>query len=202
MIQLKTSSKAEKRTYIVNSPDQMDGMLKDKTKVAQIANGPGKKRMKTITEQTRGLGRAEVEMLALVDSGSTVNAADIPERFAEFKDHIVESRAQPHGETATTAGGHQLLNEGRCRVEAPVYGHDSPIPFRHTKVDVPIISLRKYTKNGFGIHFTDSGKYLINHLNGRTIHFIEHDNAYWMKIKDGKPKGSVKSSPVFSRPGP
>ena len=69
------------------------------------------------------------EMVALVDSGSTLNAANIAKHFKRYVGQIITSRAQAMGESATTAGGHKLVNEGRCRIEATVNGEAFPIPF-------------------------------------------------------------------------
>ena len=141
------------------------------------------------------------EMVALVDSGSTLNAAHIAKHFKRYVGHIVASRAQAMGESATTAGGHKLVNEGRCRIEATVNGEAFPIPFQNMQVDVPIISVRKFMKNGYDFHFSEEdGGFMRCRLNGKVFKLIEAEGAFWIKMKIGSPP-SESLSPVFTRPG-
>ena len=139
-------------------------------------------------------------MLALVDTGSTLNAADIAKHFPAFADRIISSKAQLQGETATTAGGHQLRNEGRCRVDATIDGQAFPVPFQNMKVDVPIISVKKFMRSGFDFHFTEDGGYMKCRVNDKIFHFIEADNAFWIKLKIPQPDSAARHA-GFTRPG-
>ena len=104
------------------------------------------------------------------------------------------------GDTATTAGGHKLKNLGRCRVEASVDGHAFPVPFQHMKVDVPIISVKKYLNSGYDFHFTEEGGYMRCRLNNQRFNFVATDNAYWVKLNVASP-GKAKLQQDFHRPG-
>ena len=143
------------------------------------------------------------EMLALVDSGSTINAAWIAAHFPDYVKHIIESKGQAAGESATTAGGHKLLNEGRCRVDAEAGDGDFPVAFQNMKVDVPIISVRKFVRGGWEFTFSDlGGACMTCRKSGRTIQFIEADGAFWVKLKV-KPPQQIGAEPSlgFAQPG-
>ena len=68
------------------------------------------------------------------------------------------------------------------------------------EVDVPILSVRKYMRSGFDFHFTEEGGYMRCRLNGKIFHFIEADNAFWIKMKIPKP-GRPPLETGFTRPG-
>ena len=180
--------KAEQKSYTVLNAEQLDRLLKDKSRISKLASVPSKKRLQKIKDNLPNIPLEDDEILVLVDSGSTINAADIAAYFPEYVDRIIESRSN---DEATTAGGHKLANEGRCRIEALVDGHAFPVPFQNMKVDVPILSVRKYVRNGFGFHFEEHGGYMESRANGRKFHFIEADGAYWIKMKVQKPKDGV-----------
>ena len=101
------------------------------------------------------------------------------------------------GAAATTAGGHQLVNEGRCKIDATLDDVAFPVVFQNMKVDVPILSVRKYVKGGWNFSFEEAGGTMTNKATGRTFKFIEAEGAYWIKIKFTKPPRQS----VFSRPG-
>ena len=174
--------------------------MKSKSRISRIAASPGKRRMKELKKLVPGIELEEDECVALVDSGSTLNEAWIKKHFPEYYKKIVSSRAQSKGEGATTAGGHQLKNEGRCRVDTTVDGHDFPIPFQNMRADVPILSVRKYVNAGFSFHFSEEGGYMMNKPNQRKFWFIESDGSFWIKMKVTPPN---EDDPMlgFARPG-
>ena len=98
-----------------------------------------------------------------------MNAADIKKHFPQYASRIITSKDQMWRNSATTAGGHQLPNLGRCRVDATVEGHNFPVPFQNMKVDVPIISVKKYLRNGYDFHFTEEGGSMRCRLNNRSV---------------------------------
>ena len=98
------------RHVVVKSVEDLENLLKSGTKISRIAAMPSKKKMEQLKNSLPNVHLEDDEMLALVDSGSTLNAADIAKHFPAFADRIVSSKAQLQGETATTAGGHQLRN--------------------------------------------------------------------------------------------
>ena len=150
---------------IVNSTQDLQALLKGRSKISRLIQSPTKIRMKLLSELVPGIPCEQNEAVALVDSGSTINATWIKDHFAEYADRIIASMASSRGEEATTAGGHQLKNEGRCRVVATVDRHDFPMPFQNMQVDIPILIVRKYVKSGFSFHFSDEGDYMICNRN-------------------------------------
>ena len=95
-----------------------------------------------------------------------------------------------------------MRNEGRVRVEASVNGLDFPIPFQNMRVDVPILSVRKYVRNGWDFKFTDTGGSMTCRLNGKTLDFIEADGAFWIKLKVGNPlSDAVRPNCIFAELG-
>ena len=123
-------------------------MLDETSKVAKMA---AKSKQSNFSDASHlpNMPLEEDEMVMVVDSGCTLNAADIAKHFSAYVGLIVASRAQAMGESATTAGGHKLANEGRCRVDATVDGEDFHAPFQKMKVDVPILNVRKYRRNEY-----------------------------------------------------
>ena len=71
--------------------------------------------------------------------------------------HIVlSSKQQVRGDVATTAGGHELKQKGRCKVNTMINDHEMPIVFSNLKVDVPILSVRRMVKLGNDVIFTEN----------------------------------------------
>ena len=94
-----------------------------------------------------------------------------------------------------------LKNEGRCKIEGMVDDCEFPIPFQNMKVDVPILSVKKYVRNGFGVHFTEDGSYMECRTNGWKFHFIDCEGCYWMKMKILPPSDNPPRPAGFARPG-
>ena len=143
------------------------------------------------------------EIWALVDSGSTLNAAWIKKHFPKYASLIIASKQQMRGDVATTAGGHELKHKGRCKVNTVISGIDVPIAFSNMKVDVPILSVRRMVKSCKDVVFTESGGTIKNRVTGQTLQFIEADGTYWIKLKVGPPieEDRIPSASVFTRPG-
>ena len=68
------------------------------------------------------------------------------------------------------------------------------------RVDVPILSVRKYANAGFSFHFSEEGGYMMNKLNQRKFWIIESDGSFWIKMKVTPPN---EDDPMlgFARPG-
>lgn len=117
----KKKSRLSQKAFSVHSADDLDKLFDNGSKIAKMV---AKGNPKNFEDDNRlpDIPLEDDEMVALVDSGSTLNAAHIAKHFTSYIDRIVASRAQAMGESATTAGGHKLVNEGRCRVEATVDG--------------------------------------------------------------------------------
>ena len=142
-------------------------------------------------------------MLALVDSGSTIDAAWIAAHFAKYAKWVIESKAQARGESATTPGGHQLLNEGRCRIEPAVGDNGFPVAFQNMRVDGRVVSVRKYVRGGWDFMFSDAdGRSMTSRSNGKTFTSIEADDAFLITLKVKQPpSGPIKTNTGFTRPG-
>lgn len=188
----------EPESGLIENLEQLDALLKDKTRIAKLAAVPSKKRLQKFRENLPNIHLEGDEILALIDAGSTINAADIEAYFPEYKDLIIASKSD---DNATTAGGHQLRNEGRCRIEATANNLPFPIPFQNMKVDVPILGVKKYVRNGFSFNFNEDGGWMQSKVNGHKFEFIEADAAYWIKLRIEKPQDTSVNRQGFTRPG-
>ena len=115
--------------------------------------------------------------------------------FVEFTNqaqHGQQQQQQQQQKAPTAMAGFTDAERARiAEIEGSVDGVEFPIPFQNMKVDVPILSVKKYVRNGFGIHFTEDGGYMECKSNGRRFYFIESDGCYWIKIKAAPPSDNV-----------
>ena len=154
-----------------------------------------------------GIHLEEDEKLILLDSGSSIDAADVEEEFPEYADRIVQGHAKHRGASATTACGGVVENKGKVIVEAvltDVKGHDHEfsIPFNHMKVQLPIMSLRNAVKRKNTAMIDEHGGYLQNRASGAQIPIYEHEGVYYLKIKVKRPSLPMPPpEPVFGRRG-
>ena len=140
--------------------------------------------------------------MELVDSGSTINAAWIKEHAPKYADQTIDSRYSSRGEGATTPGGHQLQNEGRCRVEVAVEGQAFAVPFQNMRVWMsPYSATGSMPKQAS--HFTSlkcvatckaatAGTYLIS---------SSRMGPSWIKMRSKQPLNAEPPSSGFARPG-
>ena len=143
------------------------------------------------------------EILALVDTGSSIHAADADLHFPSYKNHVKESTASRQGQAATSAGGHQLANLGKFKVKAQADGQDVVVPFNHMKVKIHILSVRQMMKKGSRLTLDEEGGVIENARTNQSIRFIIHDDLWYMKLKVKPPDGSSAdfSSSPFGRQG-
>lgn len=202
-VSFKGKTKEQAKSYCISSIGELEKLINGSSRISRIAAPPTQKELKRLKGCLPNIPLAADEMLALVDSGSTINAAWIAAHFPQYAKLIIASKAQALGESATTAGGHELRNEGRCRVEASVEGDDFPIAFQNMRVDVPILSVRKYVKGGWDFKFSEAdGGSMTCRQNGKVFHFIEADGAFWVKLKVSPPSNIIeRPSSGFTRPG-
>ena len=92
--------------------------------------------MKMVTSKIQ-CGKDEV--LVLMDSGSTINTAEIAAHVPAYENFIIPSLGSSTGETATTACGKELRNRGKCTVHGRADGQDIAVPFQDMAVALPII---------------------------------------------------------------
>jgi hypothetical protein len=148
------------------------------------------------------------EVLCLVDSGATVNAAWISKHFPAFAKLLRETAASRRGDAAVTANGSKLYEKGSVNVTGKIGNQDAHINFRDMEVELPILSVRKMVKKGNQVLFDEGGGFITNRATGARIRFFEYAGAYYLKLEVGDPdaanlitgKGKGKT-PGFARPG-
>ena len=151
------------------------------------------------------------EVLCLVDSGSTVNAAWIAKHFPAYAALVKQTDASRRGDSATTACGKRLVNKGRCVVSGKVGDDSIPVAFKDMEVEMPILSVRKMVKHDHEVKFHSKGGYIKNRSTKKTIPFYEYEGVYFLKMKIEDPAtlgvlqpdigGDSKIPSGFARPG-
>lgn len=153
----------------------------------------------------------EDERLILLDSGSSMDAADIGEEFPAYSQLVVLETDQETGNAATTACGGIVVNKGKVIIGASIEDnkggtHDFPLPFNDMKVQIPILSLRNTMKRGHTARLNDKGGYLRKLSDGAKIPVYEKEGVYYLKVKLHKPPPVPPPPPPvpesgFARPG-
>ena len=144
------------------------------------------------------------EMLCLVDTGSSLHAADAEIHFPEYLKTVKPSSASRRGHAATSAGGHRLENLGKFTVNAVTDGQDVKVPFNHMKVKIPILSVREMMSKGSYMTLTEDGGKIVNQNIGRCVNFFVHDDLWYMKFKVKPPNEQAQSQlpdSLFGRQG-
>ena len=181
-IKLQSPRRQTLKKMVINSEVDLDRMLRTKCKIAGLA-AAATSRKNNPDSKLPDIPLADDEIWALVDSGSTLNAAWIKKHFAAYARFVVSSKQQIRGDVATTAGGHELKHKGRCKVNTMIDDHEMPIVFSNLKVDVPILSVRRMVKLGNDVILTETGGSITNKLTGQKLTFIEADGTYWIKLE-------------------
>ena len=123
------------------------------------------------------------EVLCLVDSGSTINAACIEKHFPAFKHTVKSTKKSRAGDFATTAGGHKLYNRGRCKIPSVAQKQPFPVTFKDMKVELPILSVRKIVKLGNLVAFDTGGGFIMDKTSRKKILFYEYEGVYFLKLQ-------------------
>ena len=164
------------------------------------------------------------EVLCLVDTGSSVHAADAETHFADYLPFVRETSASRKGDGATTACGAHLPNKGKFVVDAIADNEEVSIPFTNMKVKLPILSARRMMTKGSKMELEDDTGKIFNAETNQTIRFLVHEDLWFMKIKVKKPQqldlanpeplsvppppqpltgaNAQRRKPGFGRPGP
>ena len=169
--------KSESETFTIQSERALDELLSRYPHIAAIP-GSHKKIRKILRSMPDELVCADDEVVYLVDSGSTINAAWIEKHFPSYAHLIQKTPASLRGDTATTAGGQKLVNKGRCSVHGMVDGHEFPIAFKDMETELPILSVRKMVKRNNEVKFKKSGGFIRNRDTGRVLKFHEHESIF------------------------
>ena len=142
---------------------------------------------------------ADDEMLALVDTGSNIHAADADVHFPLYSGLVRSTPASRRGHTATAAGEQKLQNLGKFVVHGNADGQDLRIPFNHMKVKLPILSVRELMTKGCKMTLTENGGVIQNKSKNQQINFIVHNDLWYIKLKVKPPPSSEADK---ARPSP
>jgi hypothetical protein len=145
------------------------------------------------------------EVLALVDTGSSIHAADVDVHFPQYAKSVRQSAASRQGHSATSAGGHKLVNRGKFTISAETDGQNVKVPFNNMKVKLPILSVRQMMSKGSVMTLTEVDGKIHNARSGQTIHFAVHDDLWYMKFKVKPPTQAatdeLRAASLFGRQG-
>ena len=136
-----------------------------------------------------------------MDSGSTINVAKIRKHFKAYAHLVVPSSGSLKGETATTACGKTLKNNGKCVISGTADSQHISVPFQDMDVELPIISVRKCVKSGKDVRFFEGGGELHDRNSGKTIRIFEIDGTYFIKLKVDIPDCNMVDPTPFHRQG-
>ena len=171
-----------RKTILVRSERELETLLRRDPRLAAIP-APDKKLRRVLRSMPDELVCAADEVLCLVDSGSTVNAAWIAKHFPAYAALVQQTAASLQGDGATTACGKKLLNKGRVVIGATCQGSDFSVAFKDMETELPILSVRKMIKSENDVHFEDGGGSIRNRRTGRILNFFEHAGVYFIKLK-------------------
>ena len=179
-----SAKKSSKRhpSFKICSEEDLDNFLGRHPKIAAIPDKVErlKKILKTMPDALKCNAN---EVLCLVDSGATINAAWIARHFPQYLHLVMQAEASKNGDSAVTACGKKLLNKGRCVVHASAQGTDINMAFKDMETEVPILSVRKMVKKGNDVKFQKGGGTITNRTTGRVLRFYEYDGVYFLKIE-------------------
>ena len=185
-------SPASKPLRITSLKDLDEQMSKD-PRLAALPSNTKKLQRKIRKLEAENIHLEDDEMLALVDTGSNIHAADAEVHFPEYVKSVRPTSASQRGQSATAAGGHKIFNMGKFVVSATADGQDVRVPFNHMKVKLPILSVREMMSKGSLMTLTEHGGVICNKAKNQSIRFIVHDDLWYMKLK-------VKPPPATETP--
>ena len=195
-------AKKPKKVIQIASIKQLEDHVANNDNIKKLPDST-KKLKKMLKKLPEDIELANDEVLALIDTGSHIHAADVDVHFPDYVNHVRESSAQRRGATATTAGGHQLSNKGKFTVSAIAGDHQVKIPFNNMKVQLPILSVREMMDKESSVLIEDDTGVISNKKTQQSINFVVRDGLWFMKLKVRKPDGSpAENDSGFGRPGP
>ena len=196
----KGSQRSRKTNQVLSSAQDLDNFLKSNPNTAKLPEEKKRlsKVMKVLTSKVK---LEDGEVLVLMDSGSTIDVAKIKEHFSAYSHMIVPSSGSLSGETATTACGKLLRNNGKCTIHGTLDNQNITVPFQDMDVQLPIISVRKCVKSGKDVRFFPGGGELKDRQTGKTIKIYEIDGTYFIKLKVDPPDNEPPSPTPFQRLG-
>ena len=186
------------KTFVIHSEKQLDQYLENHPSTTPLPTEARKIR-KVLRTRPVQLECKPGEVLCLVDSGSTVNAACIAKHFPSYAEMVRSTKKSRAGDFATTACGKQLANRGRCAINSTVDDEPFPVAFKDMDVELPILSVRKMVKRNHAVSFDEGGGTLYNKVTKKTLHFYEYEGVYFIKLKVSGPDEDIGQ--LFARPG-
>ena len=141
------------------------------------------------------------EMLALVNTGSFTHAIDAD---VELPDHEIEAcDPDTPGTSAETAGGGILKKLGVVKTRGLIDDAEVEITWDHMKVSTPILSVRKFVKDGNDVYINKNGGYITHLASGKRMRIYNFQGVYYlrMKITSGNSLAPPHKAD-FHRPGP
>ena len=196
--------KVKSKPVHITSLQELDHQMSVDPRLAALPANTKKLQRKIRKLAAQQIQLEDDECLALVDTGSSIHAADVEIHFPQYVDKVKESAASRRGHAATSAGGHKLVNMGKFTVEAVTDGQDVRVPFNNMKVKLPILSVRQMMSKGSVMTLTETDGKIQNERTGQTINFSVYDDLWFMKFKIKPPakgtEGNLSASP-FGRQG-
>ena len=111
------------------------------------------------------------------------------------------SKNPKKGKDGESASGGIIERVGKITTSGSVDGKSLNIDWNVMDVTVPIISVRRLTRDGNDVGFRRRGGTIRNRKTGERLPLFEHRGVYYIKykIKDAMGKDGLRQ-PVFSRP--
>ena len=167
----------------------------------QIASVPQSR--KTLARTMKRVSRIrldEHERLVMVDSGAFEHAIDCDKEIPESLGYVIHPPSEADlKKTAETACGGILKILGKFTLHGTVDGSNISVPFKHMKVQCPILSVRRLVRDGNEVHFDKSGGWIKNMQSGKKIRFFSFQGVYFMKVRI-TPQTSGIAEAGFGRP--
>ena len=135
----------------------------------------------------------------MTDSGASIHAAwmqrHVPGHF------VRRAIGQNNGESAHTANGERLYNEGESEVSGECDGLLMGLTFTNIQVYIPVASVRRFVASGNDFSFYEGGGCIRNRKSGATAELLEMGGVYFLKLKLKQPTGA-KTKLECVRPAP
>ena len=198
-----TGSSTSKTIHIASLED-LDAKMASEPKLAALPSNTRRLQRRIQKLEAQQVHLEDDEMLALVDTGSNIHAADADVHFPMYANTVRSTPASRRGHTATAAGGQKLQNLGKFVVHGNADGQDLRIPFNHMKVKLPILSVRELMSKGCKMTLTEHGGVIRNKMKNQQINFVVHDDLWYVKLKVKPPPSSeaaVDLASPFGRQG-
>lgn len=179
-----------KLNFHITSEKDLEAFLREHPLLASVSGSyfNTKKAAAKAARKLASIHLEEDERLILLDSGSSLDAADIETEFPNYLALVQDSKKDEDDIAATTACGGVVTNKGKVVIAGTIKdkkgeSYDFPLPFNNMKVQIPILSLRNVMKRGHTARLNDTGGYLRNLSNGSKVPVYEKEGVYYLKVK-------------------